>query len=127
MDDRPGVRFASSSRDPSILIRAARGTPMNKEKEISSSIDSAPGSTPHRSFEDRLHYLLADEEQILNSITARASLPRILNAICLSLDCQMGNMVSLISLGADESTLEDISRNAKLFGLHIYFSAEIEA
>ena len=99
---------------------------MNKEKEISSSIDSAPGSTPHRSFEDRLHYLLADEEQILNSITARAPLPRILNAICCSLDCQIGNMVSLISLGADKSTLEDISRNAKLFGLHIYFSAEIE-
>jgi hypothetical protein len=99
---------------------------VNKEKEISSLNEAALGSTPRRSFEDRLQYLLADEEQILNFISARAPLPRILNAICCSLDCQIGNMVSLISLGAGKNTLDEISRHAKLFGLHVFFSAGIE-
>lgn len=99
---------------------------MNKEKEISSLNEGAPGSTPRPGFEDRLQYLLAGEEQILNFIFARAPLPRILNAICCSLDCQIGNMVSLISLGADKNGLDEISNHAKLFGLHVYFSAGIE-
>jgi hypothetical protein len=100
---------------------------VNKEKDISSLRDRPLGSTVHRSFEDKLQYVLANEEQILNSISARAPLPRILNAICCSLDCQIGNMVSLISLSADKkNSLGEISSNAKLFGLHIYFTAGIE-
>ena len=43
-------------------------------------------------------------------------------------DCQIGNMVSLISLSADDVTSAlDIAQNAALFGLHIFFSSRIVA
>jgi hypothetical protein len=78
---------------------------------------------PHDS-EGRIHYLLKEEDKILRSISARAPLSEILNEICTALDCQIGNMVSLISLpeGGRPNTA-DIARHAALFGLHIFFSA----
>jgi hypothetical protein len=83
---------------------------------------------PPRHSEDRIQYLLKAEEQILRSITTRAPLPGILNEICSALDCQIGNMVSLISLAEDDATsAADIGRNAALFGLYIFFSAGIVA
>lgn len=82
---------------------------------------------PHHS-EGRIQYLLNAEEKILQSISARAPVPTILNEICTALDCQMGNMVSLISLPEDETaSVSEIARNAELFGLHIFLSVGIFA
>jgi hypothetical protein len=78
--------------------------------------------------EGRIQYLLNAEEKILQSISARTPVPGILNEICCALDCQMGNMVSLISLPKDETaSVAEIARNAELFGLYIFFSAGIFA
>ena len=79
-------------------------------------------------FEDRIQYLLNAEERILQSISARAPISRILNDICNALDCQIGNMVSLVSV-PDSSVISaaDASRCAALFGLHIFVSVVIGA
>jgi hypothetical protein len=82
----------------------------------------------HRSFDGKIQYLLCAEEQLLQSISARAPLPEILNGICSALDCQIGNVVSLISLpGDDASELAAISMNAELFGLYTFCSEGVVA
>jgi hypothetical protein len=73
--------------------------------------------------EDRVQYLLSAEEQLLQSISARAPLPEVLNGICSALDGQIDNVVSLIFLpGDDASELAEIGMNAELFGLHTFCS-----
>jgi hypothetical protein len=85
-------------------------------------------SVPPRYSENRVQYFLTTEEQILQSISARAPISRILNDICNALDCQIGNTVSLISMpDEDASSASEVSRSAALFGLHIFFSAVIWA
>jgi hypothetical protein len=82
----------------------------------------------HRSFDDKIQYSLRAEEQILQAISARAPVPEILNEICNALDCQIGNVVSLISLpGGDASGLATIAMNAALFGLHTFCSEGVVA
>jgi hypothetical protein len=82
-------------------------------------------SVPPRYSENRIQYLLT-EEQILQSISARAPVSRILNDFCNALDCQIGNMVSLMSMPDENaSSASEVSRSAALFGLHIFFSAVI--
>jgi hypothetical protein len=77
-------------------------------------------------FEGRVQYLLEAEERILRSIAVRAPVPQILNEICTALDCQIGNMVSLISVPEDDlASTAEIARNAALFGLHIFSSSGI--
>jgi hypothetical protein len=77
---------------------------------------------------ERIQYLLSAEEQLPQSISARASLPEILNGICSALDRQIGNAISLISLpGDDASELAAIAMNAALFGLHTLCSECIVA
>ena len=77
---------------------------------------------------DRVQYLLKTEEQILQSISARAPISKILNDICDALDCQIGNTVSLISVpGNNVMSTAEVSRSAALFGLHIFVSVVIEA
>src|SRR5580700_9833974 len=79
-----------------------------------------------RRSEGRVQYLLEREERILRSIAVRAPVPQILNEICTALDCQIGNMVSLISLPEDDvASTAEIARNAALFGLCIFFSGGI--
>lgn len=76
--------------------------------------------------EGRVHYLLAAEEQILRAIALRAAIPEILNEICTALDCQIGNMVSLISVPEDDvASTAEIASHAALFGLHIFCSRGI--
>lgn len=83
---------------------------------------------PCHDSEGRIQYLLNAEERILQSISARTPVSAILNEICTALDCQMGNMVSLISLRKDETTsVAEIARNAELFGLYIFLSVGIFA
>ena len=77
----------------------------------------------HGKAEDSVQYLLSAEEQLLQSISARAPLPEVLNGICSALDGQIGNVVSLIFLpGDDASELAEIGMNAALFGLHSFCS-----
>lgn len=77
--------------------------------------------------EDRVQYFLDAEERILRSIAGRTPVPEILNGICTALDCQIGNMVSLISVPDDVASVVEMARNASLFGLHIFFSRNIFA
>ena len=92
------------------------------------SRDRSQKREPHRNSEGRIQYLLLAEEQLLHSISTRAPLPEVLNKICSALDCQIGNMVSLISLPDDEATdLAATAANAAFFGLHIFCSARVVA
>jgi hypothetical protein len=82
----------------------------------------------HGNNGERIQYLLSAEEHLLQSISARAPLPEILNGICSALDCQIGNAISLISLSSDDaSELATIAMNAALFGLHTLCSECIVA
>jgi len=77
----------------------------------------------HQHAEEEVQYTSSLEEHVLQSISARAPLPKVLNEICNVLDCQIGNVVSLISLpGDDVGDLEAIARNAALFGLYTFCS-----
>jgi hypothetical protein len=76
--------------------------------------------------EGRVQYQLETEEQILRSIAARAPIAQILNEICTAIDCQIGNMVSLISLVEDKGDgSAEMARNAERFGLYIFSSVGI--
>jgi hypothetical protein len=85
-------------------------------------------SAPSRYSENRIQYLLKAEEEILRSISARAPISKILNDICNALDCEIGNIVSLISMPEENlSSSAEISRSAALFGLYGFFSVVIWA
>ena len=85
-------------------------------------------SVPSRYSVDRIQYLLKTEEQILQSISARAPISKILNQICDALDGQIGNTVSLISVpGNNVMSAAEVSSSAALFGLHIFVSVVIGA
>jgi hypothetical protein len=84
-------------------------------------------SVTHHS-EGRMQYLLNFESQILQSISAQKPVPQILNEICNALDSEIANVVSLVTLGALESTnAVDAARSAARFGLNVFFSAGIVA
>jgi hypothetical protein len=75
---------------------------------------------------NQMQYLLSSEEQILQLISSRAPLPGVLNGICIALDCQIGNVVSLICLPAEDASEPGaIAANAALFGLYILCSEGI--
>jgi hypothetical protein len=83
---------------------------------------------PRRSSDDKTQYFLRGEEQLLQSISSRASLPRVLNEICSALDFQIGNVVSLVTLrDHDPSELGAIAMNATRFGLHTFCSEGVTA
>jgi hypothetical protein len=73
-------------------------------------------------------FLLNSEEQILQSISARAPLPEILNRICDALDCQIGNLVSYVSLAeGDANDVTAMATHAEHFGLHQFCSERVFA
>jgi hypothetical protein len=75
---------------------------------------------------DERQFLLTSEEKLLQSISARAPLPEVLNGICGALDCQIGNVVSLVSMPGDDGIeLATIAMNAADYGLHIFCSGGI--
>jgi len=85
-------------------------------------------SVPSRYFENRIQYLLKTEEQILQSISARTPISKVLNDICNALDCEIGNMVSLISMQDDNAISgAEVLHSAVLFGLYRFFAAVIIA
>jgi hypothetical protein len=92
----------------------------------SGSRDSSQKRKGHRNCDETIQYLLSAEEQLLQSISASAPLPELLNGICSALDCQIGSVVSLISLPEDDAIdLAAIAVNAEVFGLHIFFSTRV--
>ena len=74
-----------------------KGRAKMKENEFGSHSESQRRQT-QRTFDDKIQYLLSAEEQLLQAISARAPLPELLDKICSALDCQIGNVVSMISL-----------------------------
>jgi hypothetical protein len=55
-------------------------------------------------------------------------LPELLNRICSALDCEIGNVVSLVSLlDEDEAEFEAMAKNAKRLGLHRFCSMGVIA
>jgi hypothetical protein len=94
----------------------------------SGSRDRPQEHKAHRTFDDKIQYLSGAEEQLLQSISVRAPLPEVLNGICIALDCQIGNVVSLILLpGDDAGDLAAIAMNAALFGLYTFWSEAVVA
>src|ERR1700747_412874 len=85
-------------------------------------------SVPLRYSENRIQYLLKAEEQILQSISARAPISKILNDIHNALDCEIGDMVSLPSMPNDDaSSGGEVSHSVALFGLYSFVSGVIAA
>ena len=79
-------------------------------------------------FDDEIQYLLTEEEQLLQSLTARAPLTEVLDRICRALDLKIGNVVSHIALPEDdEGELAAIGMNAALFGLYEFCSEALVA
>jgi hypothetical protein len=77
----------------------------------------------HRYLDNEIQYLLSAEKQLLQSISARAALPKVLNEICSALDCQIGNVVSIICPpGDDTGELAAIAMSAAVVGLHTFWS-----
>jgi hypothetical protein len=83
----------------------------------------------HRADDDKIQSPLgAEEEQLLRLMSAGAPLRRVLDGICSALDCQIGNVVSLISLPEDDSAEgTTIVTNAARFGLHAFCSEGVIA
>jgi hypothetical protein len=82
----------------------------------------------HLNRDEKTQYLLSAEEQLLQSISARAPLAQVLNKICSVLDCDIGNVVSLVSFPEDSATdLGAIAANAMHFGLYSFCSAGLLA
>jgi hypothetical protein len=99
---------------------------MNKSGHGSGENSQQGGALRHSG--DSEQYVLEAERQILQLISARAPVAKILNEICYALDCQIGNMVSVVSLPDGNSIgTAEIAENAALFGLHIFFSTGIAA
>ena len=88
--------------------------------------DESQERKAHDHSDDKIQYLWKAEERLLQLISNRTPLPKVLNEICSALDCQIGSVVSLISLpGDDAGELAAIAMNATLFGLHTFCSEEI--
>ncbi len=82
----------------------------------------------HLNRDEKTQYLLSAEEQLLQSISARAPLAQVLNKICSVLDCDIGNVVSLVSFPEDSATdFGAIAANAIHFGLYSFCSAGLLA
>jgi hypothetical protein len=90
------------------------------------SRDRSQKHTTDRNCDDKIQYFLQAEEQLFQQISSRAPLAGVLNGICIALDCQIGNLVSLISLPQDDANeLCAIAANAALFGLYTFCSESI--
>jgi len=97
------------------------------EYRFGSRDSSQDREAPHDG-DNKIQYLLSAEEELLQLISSRAPLPGVLNGICAALDCQIANVVSLISLpGDDTGELGGIAANAALFGLDTFYSEGLVA
>jgi hypothetical protein len=96
----------------------------NNSRARSSAREDKPLIHPR----DEFRHLLRFEEEILQSISAGNPLADVLNQICSALDCQIGNVVSVIAPAGDHGCeFAAIAAKADLFGLSIFFSEKILA
>jgi hypothetical protein len=94
---------------------------MNKSN--SNTGDRSQKHVPQCHSDDKIQYLLSAEEHLLQSISTGAPLPVVLNGLCSALDCQIADVVSLISLPEDDAgELAEIAMNAAFFGLYTFCS-----
>jgi len=81
---------------------------------------------PGSDCEAKVQFSSRVEEQVLQSTSTETPLPKILNEICIALDCHIGNVVSLISLPEDDPVeVAAMALNAARFGLYAFCSEEI--
>jgi hypothetical protein len=88
------------------------------------SRDNSQKREAHRNCDNKIHYWLNAEGQLLQLISSRAPLLGVLDGICIALDCQIGSVISLISQPGEDGA---IARNAALFGLYTFCSEAIVA
>jgi hypothetical protein len=88
---------------------------------------SAPNrSLLRRRFSGRKETLLRGENGIRELISMGAPLPVVLNRLCGTVDLQIANLVSVITLADDQAhDLPTITERAARFGLHVFWSASI--
>jgi hypothetical protein len=80
----------------------------------------------YRQESDTMQTLLAGEEQLLDLVSADATLSYVLDKVCTALDVQVGNIVSVALLLHDEEHCShELARNAVLFGLSSFCSRAI--
>jgi len=89
----------------------------SKRRALPAPITQTKNKRPH---------LLKAEERILQSIFAPPPVEQTLNEICVAIDCEIGNTVSVISTsaGSPESAAAH-AKTAEIFGLHLFSSAKI--
>ena len=97
------------------------------DKDRSKRQDFANGRSERLHNGDEVRFLLRVEKQILQSIAAGMSLPELLDRICSALDCEIGNVVSLVSLLDDVAELDATAKSAKHLGLHMFCSVGVIA
>jgi hypothetical protein len=69
---------------------------------------------------------LAGERHILELISLGAPIPGILNKLCAAIDCQIGNVVSLVLLpDGQENHFCSVTQSAARMGLHAFSFADI--
>jgi hypothetical protein len=78
----------------------------------------------HRQRPAKKEPLLRGEKAILELISLGAPLPGVLNKLCVAIDLQIGNVISIILSGEDHN-LPAAVQNALQFGLHVFWSASI--
>jgi hypothetical protein len=97
---------------------------MNKSG-FKSRNDLQPGESP-LDCGDITQELFEGEPHILQLIFARAPLSKILNEICYTLNCQIGNIVSVVTLSdRDRFSAAETAQNAAIFGLFGFFSTDV--
>ena len=81
---------------------------------------------PPQGGEETTQELSEDEAHILQLIFARAPLAKILNEVCSALNCQIGNVVSVVTLSdGDRFSAAETAHSAVTFGLFGFFSTDI--
>jgi hypothetical protein len=90
-------------------------------KSHSRTRDNSQKRKVHHNLDNKFRYLLRAERQPLE-------VRGILDGVCNALDCQIGNVISFISLqGNDANELSAIAMTAELFGLYIFYSEDLVA
>jgi len=98
------------------------------DKDRSKRRDFANGLHERLCNSGEVRFLLRGEKQILQSIAVDMPLPELLDRICSALDCEIGNVVSLVSLLDEDATeLDATAKNAKHLGLHMFCSVGVIA
>jgi len=97
------------------------------KKGLTSSGDASHDFGSGRNGKKRIGSSSIVEKQLLRTMSSGATLPDMLNGICSALDCQIGNVVSIISPPANGVIEAAACANAAHFGLHIFSSEGIVA